>query len=253
MRLLPLASFLSLTLGAAVATPAFAAMPTPSNTERPNSARDALIVTSEGFLAGHPDMRWRRAAQQAEKRGRLADAITYYRRAARFADKPSQAMLAEAYWEGRGVAQDRALAYAWMDLAAERGFPFLIVKRETYWNALSEEERARALEVGAELYAEFGDEVAKPRTERAMRRERTQMTGSRTGFAGLKMDVWINGPEGYTNVDASEYYAEKLWEPRAYWRWQDYEWRRAGGTVEIGDLEVDRATPAAAEGSTDAD
>jgi TPR repeat protein len=49
-------------------------------------------------------------------------AMQPFRRASFFADQPSQGMVAEMYWNGDGVPCDRALAYARMDLAAERGY-----------------------------------------------------------------------------------------------------------------------------------
>ncbi|KFN50606.1 tetratricopeptide repeat protein [Arenimonas composti] len=249
MRQFPLVPLLVLALCAAAA-PAFAtgvepadASRTPRTTERPDAVRDSTIISSEAFLSGHPDMRWRLAGLEAEKLGRAGDAITYYRRAARFADKPSQGLLAEAYWLGRGVEQDRALAYAWMDLAAERGYPFLLAKREAYWNALSEAERERALELGTALYAEYGDEVAKPRMEQVMRRERRNVTGSRTGHVGA-LTIMIPTPGGTRTVDASHYYADKFWNPNLYWRWQDYDWKKPGmGVVEVGTVMTDENDP----------
>jgi len=88
--------------------------------------RGQEIVHTSAFLASHPDLRYRKLAQEAVADGRLEEARTYFRYGARYADKLSQAALAEMWWEGRGGEQDRALAYAWMDLAAERGTDFLL-------------------------------------------------------------------------------------------------------------------------------
>ncbi len=42
-----------------------------------------------------------------------------------------QALMAEMLWQGsHDPPQDRAAAYAWMDLAAERGYPELLRQRE---------------------------------------------------------------------------------------------------------------------------
>jgi tetratricopeptide (TPR) repeat protein len=246
MRQFPLVSSLVVAVSLALATCALAAepAPTPANSAAAYSPDEAAITASAAFLEGHPDMRWRLRGIEAERDGRYDDALNYYRRAARFADKPSQGLIGEMYWLGNGVAQDRATAYAWMDLAAERAYPFLLGKREHYWKAMDAGERERALEIGAALYAEFGD-VAKPRLERVMRRERRNVTGSRTGFVGA-LTIQIPTPGGQRRIDAAHYYADKFWEPALYWRWQDHDWRKPGlGTVEVGDVMADDNEPAA--------
>lgn len=225
----------------AQATPARAV--TPENSTRREGVDDATILSSQGFLSAHPDMMWRLEGLQARERGKYEEMQTFWRRAARYGDKPSQGLLGEAFWEGHGVAVDRALAYAWMDLAAERGYPFLLAKREHYWNALTPEERERALVAGKELYAEYGDEVAKPRLEAVLRRERRNVTGSRTGATG-NLQIIVPTPGGSRSIDSAHYYADKFWEPALYWRWQDNDWRDPGlGTVEIGEIRVDENEP----------
>ena len=110
---------------------------------------DELVMSSEGFLSSHPDLRWRGEGLEALQEDRAGEAFDYFKRAAKYADKPSQAMVAEMLWTGTGTPMDRPLAYAWMDVAAERAYIPFLAKREQYWNALSEAEQARALEVGA--------------------------------------------------------------------------------------------------------
>ncbi|MDZ4326665.1 MAG: hypothetical protein U1A73_16845, partial [Pseudomonas sp.] len=129
---------------------------------------DLALISSNAFLAGHPDMLYRKWADDAYKQGRYESALRFYKRSARYADKASQGRVAEMYWAGEGVAQDRAVAYAWMDLAAERGYRIILAIRERYWAELTEAERERASEVGQAVYAEYGDDVAKKRLERAM-------------------------------------------------------------------------------------
>ena len=77
----------------------------------------------------------------ALKRGNPVRAAYYFKRSARYADKASQAAYAEMLWEGRGIERDRALAYVWMDLAAERDDSPLVSFRERYWAGLDEAER----------------------------------------------------------------------------------------------------------------
>ncbi len=197
---------------------------------------DPLLLAQPGFLDAHPDLRWRGEGVRSLERGRTREALVYFRRAARYADKPSQAMLGELHWNGNAVEVDRARAYAWMDLAAERGYPAFLALRERYWAALDATERERAIALGGDLYAEYADDVAKPRLARVLERARRNVTGSRLGIAGtLKMQVY--GPGGWTTMDGSIYYQSRLWKADEYWQWQDKEWRRPlQGRVTIGPI-----------------
>lgn len=203
---------------------------------QPN-AREQEVLSSEAFLSDHPDMLNRLRAMEALKRGDRVRAANYFRRAAHYADKQSQAGYAEMLWEGRGVPQDRAAAYAWMDLAAERGYTLFLVFRERYWNALDEIERTRALEVGKGIYAEYGDDVAKPRLEKILRRASRNITGSRTGSVGA-LTIIIPGPGDGTVIDGRTFYDKRFWEPARYWQWQKEIVEKAKeGRVIVGDLQ----------------
>ena len=204
---------------------------------QPESATPDPQVLTEGFLAAHPDVKHRMRGVEALDQQQPEAAFNEFRRAARFADKVSQAMLGEMYWQGLGVEADRGLAYAWMDLAAERGYITFVVKREKYWAELSEDERQRALDQGQAIYAEYGDEVAKPRMQRLLDRGRRNLTGSRVGFVGA-LKIMIPGPAGaWISIDGSKYYADKYWRPKDYFEWQDRVWDKPPvGTVSIGDI-----------------
>ncbi|HRF83598.1 MAG: sel1 repeat family protein [Xanthomonadales bacterium] len=197
-------------------------------------------VLTEGFLAAHPDLRWRAEGVRAYAEEDYAEAFEYLQRAARYADKAAQAMIAGMLWNGLGVAQDRPLAYAWMDLAAERYYHDFLVYREAYWNALSETERAAAIQRGQAILAEYGDDVAKPRLEKVLRQERRQVTGSRVGSVGPLTIVPFTGPMAGTGMTlrGDQYYADKYWEPKAYWRLQDEIWKAPlRERVDVGDVE----------------
>jgi len=142
---------------------------------------DREAIDTPVFLKHHPDVRWRFEALGELEEGNRMIAYRHFLRAAKYGDKLSQAMVAEMYWRGTGTAQDRALAYAWMDLAAERMYVPLLAKRERYWQALSPSEQARALQVGNDIYAEYGDDVALPRLKALLDRGRRDATGSRLG------------------------------------------------------------------------
>lgn len=199
-----------------------------------------LAVSSRAFLESHPDMYNRMWAMDALKRGDLARAAHFFRLSARYADKTSQAAYAEMLWEGRGVPRDRALAYAWMDLAAEREDSPLVRFRERYWAGLDDAERKRALELGPQVYAEYGDDVAKRRLETVLRRGKRGQTGSRTGMAG-GLKIFIPGPGEGTYISGTEFYDRRFWEPEQYWAWQGkmmkgLEDELKEGRVIVGDL-----------------
>lgn len=183
------------------------------------------ILSSDGFLSHHPDLRHRMQGTRAFEDGLYNDALSHFRRAARHADKPSQAMIAEMYFTGNGVDRDRALGYAWMDLAAERAYPAFLALREHYWAQLTDAERERAIAVGQDIYAEYEDAVARPRLERELRRGRRGTTGSRVGSVGNLVIELPDGPGGVPmRVQGSQFYDRRYWEPAEYWAWQDEVW-----------------------------
>jgi len=211
---------------------------------------ERAIVNSNTFLDAHPDLMFRLRGMDLWKTKEPEKALAAFKRAALYADKPSQAFVAGMYWEGQGVERDRALAYAWMDLAAERGYPDFIAMREKFWGELNESERARALQEGQAVYARYGDAAANPRLERELRRERMQVVGSRTGFTGNAKIVVPNPSAGTVSdptaeqpvlvIDGSQFYADKFWEPKQYQAWLDAQWKEPrSGRVEVGTLQAD--------------
>lgn len=204
-------------------------------------------MMTEGFLSAHPDLRWRREGLHAYTNKRYGEAMQYFLRSARYADKPAQAMIAEMYWKGIGVPQDRALGYAWMDLAAERFYSNFVIMREQYWGALNEAQRREAIERGQPLLAAYGDDVAKPRMAKILRKQRVT-TGSRVGFIGNLQIIPFTGPNAGTGmtIRGDEYYAPKYWRAERYFEWQDEMWEAPPrkGKVEVGELEnADRTEP----------
>jgi hypothetical protein len=126
-----------------------------------------------------------------------------------------------------------------MDVAAERAYIPFLAKREQYWNALTESERARALDVGKGIYDEYQDTVAKERLDRLLRRAKRSVTGSRVGSVG-NLQIMVPGPGGsMITIDGSRYYDEQYWEPEHYWAWQDSIWKDPPtGRVTVNPLEV---------------
>lgn len=244
-RLLPIAAvFLAAVIaGSPAAAAETGAQATPKKRFNlpPNPLADPIMAT-DAFLDDHPDLRLRLLALEKYRAGKFEDALHYFRRASYYADKPSQGMVAEMLWEGKGAARDPALAYAWMDLAAERGYLGFLALREKYWDALDPGQRASAVRQGEGIYAEYGDKVAERRLHAALRRGSKSVVGSRTGFVGA-VSIHI---QGYGEIHASEYFAPKYWDPKQYREWHDQVWQKPlSGQVKVGEVEaVDDGKPA---------
>ena len=223
-------------LGIFLVTATALAQKSSASASPPDPTKDALML-SAGFLTAHPDLRYRLLGLEEMKQGEHEDAFRFFQRAAFYADKPSQGMVAEMLWNGQGVERNPSLAYAWMDLAAERGYAGFLGLRERYWNALTPEQRTQALEEGKAVYAKYGDAAAQPRLATVLRREQRTMTGSRTGFTG-NLQIYIPGPGGFEQIDGSKFYDERYWDPQQYQAWHDSIWMKPRvGRVSVGEME----------------
>lgn len=191
-----------------------------------------------GFLSSHPDLRYRLLGLNETRLGKHEDALHFFRRASYYGDKPSQGMVAEMNWNGQGTPRDPVQAYIWMDLAAERGYEGFVILREKYWNALSAQQRDQVVQEGQAVYTRYGDAAAQPRLATILRRERREMTGSRTGFAG-NLQILIPGPGGYDQIDGTKFFDEKFWDPDLYRAWHDAIWKKPRvGRVSVGEMET---------------
>lgn len=203
------------------------------------------LMVAGGFLDGHPDLRYRDIGLEAYQRKDFAAAIAQFTRAAYYADKPSQAVVAEMYWDGVGVPQDRVLGLIWMDLAAERSYDFFSRKRDYYWNLLTETERRQAIVRARSVHDEYADAAAEPRLAAALRRERNRMTGSRVGSLSSAVQIIV---PGYGSIDASQFYDPRYWDPQQYRAWQDAYWiHLRPGQVRVGSPESLDAPPQRAQ------
>jgi hypothetical protein len=205
------------------------------------------VLSSPGVVRQHPDLRYRQLAMEAYRHGDMDRALKMFMRAASYADKPSQAAVAEMYWEGVGAPQDRPRAYAWMDLAATRGYDRFMAKREYYWGQLTEAERKQALRVGQDIFAEYDDKVALHRLRLELDHVRMNVTGSRVGTIGAgKVYVYGGGMTTAYNANAlpwmelSEFYRPSVWKIDDYAKMKDLQWKvrvEDQPSVEVGDLQ----------------
>lgn len=174
---------------------------------------------------GHPNELWRYRALRALKLDQPERALQNFSSAAKYGDKFSQHALSLMHWHGIGTVVDRAQAYVWADLAAERGYRDLLLVREKMWLGMNAAQRGQALLLGEALYAQYGDAAAKPRMEWAMRRALASATGSRLGFSIDRVEFMNHGAIANLGLSARDYYAEQRWDTKTYWREQDRQWR----------------------------
>jgi TPR repeat protein len=222
-------------------------------------ARDALKLTDADYMRvdaqlksaeGHPNEVWRYRGLKSYLSGQYGEAVEHFERAAGYADKFSQHYLSLIHWHGQGVPVDRAQAYVWSDLAAERGGKRLLIIREKMWAQLDADQRAEVASRGDAFYACYGDSVAKPKAEKALRRFAAQKTGSRVGYNNQNIDIIMGGPihGSFTGSpglmaasamvtggsDEQQLYAKERTQAAAYWREQDRALDPHTITVEVG-------------------
>lgn len=226
-----------------------------------------------GVARQHKDVLYRELAMEAYKNGDKERALKMFMRAASYADKPSQAAIADMYWEGVGTAVDRPRAYAWMDLAATRGYDRFVAKREYFWGQLTEPERAEALRVGRDIFAEYDDKVALHRLQMELEFVRRNVIGSHVGFVGNGkvygfgstmntgrastglprpggggMSTSANEQDlGIPIANLTELYRPSLWKINDYAKFKDIQWQvrvESKPTVDVGDLQNVAAPPA---------
>jgi hypothetical protein len=209
-----------------VIMPAMAADTPPESSE---------TMVNAGFLDSHPDMMYRQWGVDALRRGKVDQAMENFRLAARYADKPAQGYLGEMYWFGVERPADRVMAFAWMDVAAERGYPLFVELRDQYWAALPLEQHEAARAQAQKLAAEYGDAVAKPRIAAVLVRGLRAMTGSRTGSMSNNVDIVYSEGGMSRTIKADRMYDKKYWDPKLYQQWQDDTWMKIRrGKVEVG-------------------
>lgn len=175
------------------------------------------------------------AGNRAYEDGMYREALQMFKASARWADKLSQFNLGVMHYKGQGTTTDPATAWAWFELAAERGYPQMVETADSLWADLDDDERVKAEAILAELLPVYGDEVAVERTARYMEREKRKMTGSRTGFIGALVVHTRDGK----HHDGESFYAEERWD---YRRLIELEARifdeLARGRVEVGEMDV---------------
>lgn len=98
--------------------------------------------------------------------------------AAGWGSKPAQQMLGLAYLNGAGLAMDRPLGLAWLDIASERRPPeYLAISKNARARATAAE-RERADVLYQQLRERYRDDVAALRAKKRFDRELAEMAGN---------------------------------------------------------------------------
>ena len=195
-----------------------------------------LALFSSAALAGKPvfetpDQKELVRAAHALKKGHEKDAAEKFMRAAEWGNKDAQKTLGLMYVKGMGVGKDWAMGYAWLDLASSLGNAAIISTRDQIYASMNDEEKSLVKGYTDELNENYGDKLALERREEWVRKQKRQMTGSRTGNAG-GVRVSVADATGYSwQVSGSQYFS--LLEGSYI-----LEFRQAMGEVEIGELKL---------------
>ena len=204
-------------------------------------ASPPALAASEAYVDSsvHYDQVFRWRAMEAFHAGNVASAIRNFERAARYADKPSQFALGAIYLNGDGVPRDRALAFAWYDVAAERGYEEVVEQRDRLWSQLTDGERAAALVLSKRILARYGDAKAKPRhrskTLAALQHSLGKSKSVRDDVIVTDLANCGAGRVDFTrgNPCSEREFFSSRFDPKHYWAVQDANWG-VGGIVEVG-------------------
>lgn len=186
------------------------------------------------FAEHTPGYRLLAEGSRSHGNGFYSSALAKFERAAYWGDKMAQHNLGAMHYRSDGVDQDRARAWAWFELAAERGYPEFVAVADAVWSGLNDRQRERADRIFEQLRADYGDEVAVPRTQRRMERERRNATGSRTGSVGNLTVIDRTGTH-----DGEHFFAKDNWDfERVIEREARVFDALARGNVTVGPLEL---------------
>jgi len=171
-----------------------------------------LAGASPTGSAGHnPGLQLYHEAVRHFQEGDHAQAFEDYEESAHWGNKLSQFNLGTMYYNGTHVSRDPARAWAWIKLAAERGYEQLVDMERAIWEELDAGEQARAQRIlDRELLPDYGDASALPRMERFVNRRYRAATGSRLGGVAGSNPVWVQ-PRDQVQSTGDVYYGEENW------------------------------------------
>jgi TPR repeat protein len=108
-------------------------------------------------------------AQNAIQAKDYATAFELYSTAARWGHKGAQYVIGEMFMQGKGVARDEVMGFAWLDVAAEAPDREFLKARKAAGKALSEAEMREATALAERISSAYGIEAAGVRCNKEMR------------------------------------------------------------------------------------
>jgi hypothetical protein len=206
---------------------------------------------------GHPDLFFEFAGMQAYADGHYRHALYSFKEGALYADKVSQLSVGLMYLQGQGVDKDPVTAYAWLSLAAERGYPQFVATRDAVAAQLTPDQRSKAEAILQTLMPEYGDAVAKRRLAVEMGHSMLAVNPVGKSPMGVYTSTGGNGAADFGYCSSPEhrvltecgFYANWRWNANDYFAARDALWQPTG-TVTVMPLEpVSPPTVAAKPGS----
>lgn len=181
----------------------------------------SLHAMDNSYTEGHPDVINEFAGMHLYAEGDYQGAMKDFLVAASYADKPSQLSIGLMYLNGQGVQKDPMTAYAWIALAAERGYPQFESTREEVWRQLNSSQREQAKVMQQQLSGEYGDAVAQPRMLQALQ----QSIASGSASNGAAQSAPTDCAKIHA-VECKDVYASWFWDPNKYFAGRDAAWNR---------------------------
>ncbi|MGH8041214.1 MAG: sel1 repeat family protein [Rudaea sp.] len=205
----------------------------------------------------HPDLYGMTQGMQDYAAHRYKSALKNFEYGALYADKLSQLCLGLMYLNGEGTARDPGTALAWLELAAERGYPQFVATRDEVARTLNILQLERAKKVHENLAKRYGDAVAKHRMAVQLRQGMMNFTGSRTGYDSGVVQIstvkcgsaLIIGGRVVPQIGCgamNEFLAKDNWEPKLYFAARDREWTpmvKVGPLTDVGAKQADTKKP----------
>lgn len=165
-----------------------------------------------GYSEHVPSAREMQRGRRNYQSGNYMRAFGHYLNAAWWADKFAQYNIGVMYLRGEGVEFDPVRAWAWLELAAERGYPDMVLVADDLYRLLDEEQQREGRRIlEDELLPDYGDATRVEATARRMERERRKATGTRTGSKAALSALRIIDGGGNTRR-GDEFYDPAKWD-----------------------------------------
>jgi hypothetical protein len=215
-----------------------------ANTDDPMNDPDVQKVLrgmADASTWYHPDLFGEFAGMRRYAHHDYAGALKYLKIGAYYSDKLSALSIGLMYLNGEGVPKDPMTAYAWLTVAAERGYPDFVATRDRVKATLTPAQLLQAQPILDDIMAKYGDKVAKHRLIVQLNQGRMNITGSHTGFDfGIVQmstghcggpSIEIGGEPMPKTGCGGNLFAKWRWDPKTYFAVRDSHWK---ATVSVG-------------------